>query len=82
LLIAVGSLILIDQKIVLYDFTTIQLKPLTDNFFSANLKIPAPSEQVAYKPPSDEQITTAKAAKKKKVATKPAPKPTAAITSR
>jgi len=41
-----------------------------------NLDIPAPSEQVPYKPPSEEQVAKAKAAKQKKVAAKPAPKPT------
>ena len=49
---------------------------------SADLHIPGPSEQVAHKPASNEQVLKAKAVKQKKGAPKPAPKPTAAITTR
>ncbi|KAM6502663.1 hypothetical protein JOM56_002640 [Amanita muscaria] len=48
----------------------------------ANLDIPAPAEEIAYKPPSAEELAKAKAAKQKKVARKLVPKPTTALTVR
>ena len=60
----------------------IMINSPADDFYSADLHIPGPSEQVAHKPASNEQVLKAKAVKQKKGAPKPAPKPTAAITTR
>ncbi|KAM6491742.1 hypothetical protein JOM56_012782 [Amanita muscaria] len=55
-------------------------KRKTDAF--ADLDIPTPAEEIAYKPPSTEELAKAKAAKQKKVVQKPVPKPTGAVTAR